>query len=104
MHILSIIILPLLASVQATYTGPKIRWGPCNTTEFSTTLKILCGTLSVPLDYTDKSFGETLELQLLKLPALIQPSKGSILHNFGGPGEEARHTMILPSIGPVLQG
>ena len=105
MHIFRTIIpLSLLASAQATYTGPKIRWGPCNATEFNTTLKTECGTLYVPLDYTDKTFDETLELQLLKLPAVIQPSKGSILHNFGGPGEEARHTMILSNIGPVLQG
>lgn len=101
MHIRRFIIpLSLLASVQATYTGPQIRWGPCNATEFNTTLKTECGTLYAPLDYTNNTYGETLKLELLKLPAVIQPSKGSILHNFGGPGDVGRSSLL--SQGSIL--
>lgn len=87
--------------LRATYTGPKIRWGPCNATQFPGTTPVECGTLYVPLDYTNKTYGETLKLSLLKVPAAIQPSKGSILHNFGGPGEPGRASLF--GYGPLLQ-
>lgn len=66
----------------------KVSWGPCDIA--NATLPIQCGTLGVPLDYTDSKSNETLNLQLLKVPAINGPSKGSILFNFGGPGLGAR--------------
>ncbi|KAJ4305782.1 hypothetical protein N0V90_001314 [Kalmusia sp. IMI 367209] len=45
-----------------------------------------CGTLAVPLDYTDLGSGKMLNLTLVKIKAAVQPSKGSILINPGGPG------------------
>lgn len=67
-----------------------INWRPC---DFNGTQPILCGNLSVPLDYTDAKSNATLRLELVKVPAAKTPSKGSILFNFGGPGEEAQQTM-----------
>ncbi|KAK2796673.1 hypothetical protein FQN51_009114 [Onygenales sp. PD_10] len=64
----------------------EIKWGPC---ELDGTLPIECGSLSVPLDYTNRDSGETVDLQLLKVPA-SKEKKGSILFNFGGPGMGAR--------------
>jgi len=77
-----------------------IEWAPCNDDEFNTTLPVQCGSLPVPLDYTQAS-GETITLEVIRIPASIQPSKGSILFNFGGPGLPARDDLV--TLGPVLQ-
>ncbi|CAL8580360.1 hypothetical protein XPA_006089 [Xanthoria parietina] len=50
----------------------------------------MCGTLTVPLDYVDTTSNATLELQLVKVSAVKQPKKGSILFNPGGPGSPGR--------------
>lgn len=68
----------------------KISWGPC---DINATLPIQCSSLGVPLDYTDSRSNATLNLQLLKVPAINGPSKGSILFNFGGPGFGARENL-----------
>lgn len=47
---------------------------------------IQCANISVPLDYTRERSNSTLTLELLRAPAQKQPSKGSVLFNFGGPG------------------
>jgi pimeloyl-ACP methyl ester carboxylesterase len=60
-----------------------------------------CGTLLVPLDYTNTSSNATLELQLARIPALSRPSRGSIQFNFGGPGEPGRP--LLAQFAPVLR-
>ncbi|KPM36353.1 hypothetical protein AK830_g10221 [Neonectria ditissima] len=61
-----------------------IAWKPC---EFkSVSSEISCGSLVVPLDYSDPCSNKTIELKLLKVHAVREPSKGSILFNFGGPG------------------
>ncbi|KAI9932366.1 hypothetical protein MW887_009879 [Aspergillus wentii] len=65
------------------------------------TLPVQCGNLTVPLDYTSNKSDETLNLQLLKVPSLHTPKKGSILFNFGGPGVAARPS--LASKAKVLQ-
>lgn len=62
-----------------------IKWGDC---KFPAQGHVECGSLGVPLDYTDPD-GEKLGLSLAKVPAANEPSKGSILMNFGGPGNEA---------------
>jgi hypothetical protein len=70
----------------------QIKWGSC---DFPTagSLPVECGTLSVPLDYTNPTSNETLTLALIKSAATQTPSKGSILFNFGGPGYEAIQTL-----------
>ncbi|KAK1974711.1 TAP-like protein-domain-containing protein [Colletotrichum cereale] len=62
-----------------------VEWGPCSDV-FLSPLPIECGILTVPLDYANFNSSETLNLELLKVPALNGPSKGSIIFNFGGPG------------------
>jgi hypothetical protein len=89
--------LYILAAVRA---SPQISWSPCNETEFPSAISNDCGTLEVPRDYTDPD-SEPLALELLRVPALVQPSNGSILFNFGGPGEAARGT--LSGYGPIFQ-
>ncbi|KAE8383837.1 TAP-like protein-domain-containing protein [Aspergillus bertholletiae] len=69
-----------------------IAWGSCQ--EDTIKAPAQCGNLTVPLDYTDLDSGKTLQLQLLKVPALHEPKQGTILFNFGGPGLEARHTLV----------
>jgi len=49
-----------------------------------------CGTLLVPLDYENSTSEQMLELQLVKIDATIQPKKGSLFYNPGGPGAVVR--------------
>lgn len=63
----------------------SIQWGNC---DFGASASIQCGSLDVPRDYTDDSAG-TLELPLAKVTAVNEPSMGTILVNFGGPGNDA---------------
>lgn len=72
----------------------RIKWGDCPDLEpGDPSLRILCGSLTVPLDYTDTSSNRTLRIELVKVPATQRPSKGSILLNFGGPGSTGRDSL-----------
>ncbi|KAF1969104.1 alpha/beta-hydrolase [Bimuria novae-zelandiae CBS 107.79] len=70
----------------------QTRDGSINWTECPTAITDVngvpsdCGTLAVPLDYTDLDSGKKLNLTLIRIKAAIQPSKGNILINPGGPG------------------
>lgn len=75
------------AATPAAANISTIQWFAC---EQNATLPVTCGTLEVPLDYTDTNSNKTLQLQLVKVNATTQPSKGSILLNPGGPGESTR--------------
>ncbi|KAB8211571.1 Alpha/Beta hydrolase protein [Aspergillus parasiticus] len=77
----------------------KIAWGNCE--DEGVTAPAQCGNLTVPLDYTEPDSGKTIQLQLLKVPAIREPKKGTILFNFGGPGLEAR--LSLFGQGDILQ-
>lgn len=88
------------AAPPSSNSKPEVRWGACNATEVSSRVPIVCGNLKVPLDYTEPSSNATLTLQLARVPASLQPSKGSILFNFGGPGATGRGTLGL--LGPDL--
>ncbi|KAK6063972.1 TAP domain-containing protein [Seiridium cupressi] len=90
---------PLTPRYAQNSTSGAINWGPC---AFNSTVTVLCGALEVPLDYTDSSSNETVSLDLVKVPAAATPSKGSILFNFGGPGEEAVQTLGV-TYGAYLQ-
>lgn len=81
-------------SLAAPVERPSIDWNECKDVDAKSNLTYQCSTLSVPLDYTNTSRGE-LDLQLLRVPAEQQPAKGSVLFNFGGPGAEARNTLVL---------
>ncbi|KAL4863543.1 hypothetical protein BDV12DRAFT_202017 [Aspergillus spectabilis] len=66
----------------------RVSWGTC---EFEAP-GLECANFAAPLDYTADS-DATLDLQLLRVPAIQTPKKGTILFNFGGPGLEARLTL-----------
>ncbi|EJT81144.1 hypothetical protein GGTG_01128 [Gaeumannomyces tritici R3-111a-1] len=72
-------------------TEGKISWGPCppELKLNASNPAVVCGNLTVPLDYKNASAG-TVTLELLKWPAVHQPSRGSILTNPGGPGASGR--------------
>ncbi|KAI1139197.1 alpha/beta-hydrolase [Hypoxylon sp. FL0543] len=78
-------------SIAQSYPTSTLQWGPCNATEVPSDVPVQCSTLLVPLDYTEPNSGETLQLDLVKVLSPTQPSKGSILFNFGGPGGTARN-------------
>ncbi|EFQ33110.1 proteinase [Colletotrichum graminicola M1.001] len=81
--------------------GPgQINWLPCS--EFNSTEPIQCANLTVPLDYTELELNKTLQQQLLRVRALGQPSRGSILFNFGGPSEKLSFFMKSPKVWSTL--
>ena len=67
----------------------KIDWKPCEL-GLEESAPFQCGSLTVPLDYTNKSNPATIDLDLQKVEALVKPAKGSILLNFGGPGSSGK--------------
>lgn len=84
------------------YPTRGIRWHPCpEDVNAVAALNVECGTLDVPRDYTAANSTDTLELSLVRVPALKKPASHSILFNFGGPGQEARHT--LAQLADMLQ-
>ncbi|EAQ90300.1 hypothetical protein CHGG_02235 [Chaetomium globosum CBS 148.51] len=86
------------AGLVASAETPKVNWAPCPAGEFNTTLDLQCGNLTVPLDYTgtaESAKGKTVNLQLVKVLAPTQPSRGGIQMNFGGPGSPARGGTVL---------
>lgn len=68
-------------------TDNAIQWFEC---EQNGTWPLTCGTLAVPLDYTNTSSGRMLNLDLIKINATKGTSRGSILFNPGGPGQGGR--------------
>ncbi|PGH19695.1 hypothetical protein AJ80_03850 [Polytolypa hystricis UAMH7299] len=99
----------LLSGLALAHAGPgkspNIEWGACNKTEVNTSLPMDCSNLHVPLDYTDSRSNKTLRLELARLPASENPSKGSILFNFGGPGIPGRSSLVaLASLLQALTG
>ncbi|KAM5370016.1 hypothetical protein ACJZ2D_008699 [Fusarium nematophilum] len=65
-----------------------------------------CATLEVPLDYTNKDSGKTIELQLIRFNATKEPFKGSVLWNPGGPGISGIETLAYlgPDFRDILGG
>jgi hypothetical protein len=64
----------------------NIRWGPCDFDILGVPIPFECGKMMAPLDYTNKESDKMVDIQILRLKATKQPSKGSIFFNFGGPG------------------
>jgi len=91
--ILSRYILPLVL-LLINEGASKVVWSPCNAGEFDTTLKIDCSNVTVPLDYTQPKSNKTLTLEIVRVPAIVKPSKGSIFLLFGGPGYDARQHLV----------
>ncbi|RYP37233.1 hypothetical protein DL767_003052 [Monosporascus sp. MG133] len=97
----SFLLFPLVVARGGNCMASVIHWGPCDDIQTDNTTAIECGDLQVPLDYTKPTSNETLRLQLLRVPAAVQPSQGSIQFNFGGPGEVGRQS--LADTAPLLQ-
>ncbi len=96
------LLLALGAVARCNYTTTKIQWGPCkDDVAADRTAPVECSDLRVPLDYTNPTSNETLRLQLLRVPAVVQPALGSIQINFGGPGEPARKSLAQTAV--ILQ-
>jgi hypothetical protein len=79
---------------------PLIGWGSCADIDFGVNQSdllypIQCANIDVPLDYTDHDSPLTIELQLLRIEATKQPSKGSVIINPGGPGESGCDYLAL---------
>jgi hypothetical protein len=95
----STLTLSLFASLwPAVHASPtprasSISWTPCSTGK-NTTSSLQCADFKVPRDYTNASSDETITLNLARLPAKTQPSKGSVFLNTGGPGIPQREGLI----------
>lgn len=83
---------------SANSTNSSIKWTKCPSTVSDLSgLPVECAQYGVPLDYTDEKRNKTAVLNLIRVPATKQPSLGSILLNYGGPGEEAIFTTAQSS-------
>jgi hypothetical protein len=74
----------------------RIQWTPCPAAlnvHDAHKRTFQCGILAVPLDYSDSSSNQTLNLDIIKIPAIKDPKKGSILFNWGGPGGDGLNNM-----------
>jgi hypothetical protein len=91
----------IASAISPSCYGQAIQWGSCNGTGFKSPITIECADYLVPLDYTDANSTTKLKLELLRVPTIVKPSKGSILFNFGGPGEPGRRD--LATLGPLFQ-
>lgn len=63
----------------------------------SVTSQFECANFTVPLDYLDEKSNKTITLQLSRVPATNGESQGTIFFNFGGPGLEARFSLVSQS-------
>lgn len=89
--VLPFIIHTACAAPAASTTS--IQWFSCPQNE-TAEAPYDCGTLDVPLDYTNESAG-TLELKMVRVNHTKEPFMGSILFNFGGPGISARSSLAF---------
>lgn len=89
-----------ISAVQAVPKPEGLRWGTCDIETRG--LPVECATLPVPLDYSDDSCEDTLDLALIRYPAQNGPSQGTIMLNFGGPGQDGLNSMTAyaPIQGP----
>ena len=79
---------------EATPRGEGLKWGPCETLNNTRGLPVECTNLIVPLDYADDAGNKTLELDLIKYPAQVEPKLGTVILNFGGPGQDGLNSML----------
>lgn len=96
----SALVLSRAAALPGGNRTGGIAWGPCS---FDGLLPIVCGNVSVPMDYTDPQGTESLVLQVVKVPAVASQSRGSILFNFGGPGGEGQRTLATAFAGIFMK-
>jgi len=77
------------------YPSGEIQWKSCpDDLNKVAALDVECGTLAVPLDYSNPNSTETLDLSLIRIPAVSKkPARHSILFNLGGPGLEVRYSL-----------
>ncbi|KAI4180539.1 MAG: hypothetical protein LQ346_006967, partial [Caloplaca aetnensis] len=78
---------------------PKINWFSC---QEKTSIPLICGSLMVPIDYTNASSTSLMRLSMAKLNASKQPKQGTILLNPGGPGQSGRD-FLAGEFGAALQ-
>ena len=87
---LAFICANVVAEINIENGTDRIRWSSC---QQNGSLPLACGSLKVPLDYSDYASNETLDLALVKVSAVKRPKKGSILFNPGGPGLVGREML-----------
>ena len=95
-----------LSSLTLVHAAPlsrssSIDWFSCRQNGTGT-VPYTCGTLAVPLDYTNASSGDMLTLSLVKVEATKEPKLGSILFNDGGPGLVSRTWLTDTYAEPML--
>ncbi|KAL8691914.1 MAG: hypothetical protein Q9224_004072 [Gallowayella concinna] len=85
--------IPFLHSVSTFKGSPRqsIDWFPCRE---NGSAPLTCGSLLVPLDYLNTSSDASLKLDLVKISAVKEPKRGTILFNPGGPGGSGRESFV----------
>ncbi|KAJ4213242.1 hypothetical protein NW759_011085 [Fusarium solani] len=102
MKSLSFVAAGLVLGLPQTLAAPsksQIKWGKCNLpwgkeTDAAIYGDVECATLKAPLDYTKPDNGKTIDLQLARVKAKVQPARGSVFYNPGGPGNSAVEYLV----------
>ena len=102
MKSLSVVAAGLVLGLPRTLAAPskpQIKWGKCDLpwgkdTDDALYGEVECATLKAPLDYTKPNNGKTIDLQLARVKASVQPAKGSVFWNPGGPGSSAVEYLV----------
>lgn len=97
-----IFLLSTATATESSEPQPRqtsLQWTECSLDAITAIIPpdsppVECANLSVPLDYTEELSTEQISLQLVKVRATQQPSKGSLLINPGGPGISALNDAI----------
>ncbi|KAK5274220.1 hypothetical protein LTR96_000820 [Exophiala xenobiotica] len=85
----------LCIDCQAAAGDSWINWtSECSELAGENAPGLSCANFDVPLDYTEPESMTTLTLTLVKIDAVQQPVKGSILFNPGGPGDSGVQAVI----------
>jgi pimeloyl-ACP methyl ester carboxylesterase len=88
---------PATSDATGDATGPgsvaPVEWGECESSDEYDVTGWECGTVEVPLDYTDPS-GRTISVALTRAPATDDTTRiGSLFVNPGGPGGSGIETV-----------
>lgn len=93
-HLLFFVSAYALLFILAQPIPEDIKWGECDGiyeiyNNMSSVEQFLCGTMTVPLDYSDPDDERTHIMDLFKIPAQSGQSKGTIIMSMGGPAFNA---------------
>ncbi|KAI9348152.1 TAP-like protein-domain-containing protein [Obelidium mucronatum] len=88
---LSTLLLTLSSASLALAQASSFNWKSCPGKDEG---NFKCGSLTVPLDYSNRTSSKTIDIAVSLYKAQILPSLGTIAFNFGGPGAPGKSVIL----------